>query len=539
MSNAAYDGGATSTTTIDRSSITNNTTTGGTTPAFGGGLANFVGKISTPGAANSVASLTITTSTIASNTAENSGAGDGYGGGIFNEIDCGFGVSCGGGTKVNLTLKSVTLYGNASGSDAQGGRGAGIWTNDNEGSTNATETFSNSLIAGNLANGTVANCKVINTSINLSGYNIASDSSCGSFNVDTEAQINLAPLNYSSFTNYQAPLWGSVAVDKVATCDAAVDQLGNTRPDVVSSLCDVGAIEVFSPDRRAMSDFNGDGRSDPGIFRPTVTPDALWYSTPSGGGTPFQIYFGTSGDIPVAGDYDGDGKADAVIWRPSTGLWYGPRTGAATIVIQMLLGQSGDIPVPCDYDGDGAVEPAIYRPSSGLWFGTKRDGSTVVLNTNLGVMAGDIPVPADYDGDGKCDPGIMRPGAGPGGTNLWYAQLSGGGIFQIYFGASGDVPVPADYDGDGKADAVIFRPSTGLWYGPRTGFAQIVTQTFLGQSGDIPIPGDYDGSGANNLAIYRPSTGLFFGVNAAGSSVVVNTNLGQATGDVPTPERQQ
>jgi hypothetical protein len=292
------------------------------------------------------------------------------------------------------------------------------------------------------------------------------------------------------------------------------------------------------PPLRRTSDFNGDGRTDAGIFRPSVSPNGLWFSTPTGGGSPFQIYFGSNGDIPVVADYDGDGKADAVIWRQSTGLWYGPRTGAAEIVIQLILGQFGDIPVPCDYDGDGAIDPAFYRPSTGQWFGTRASGSPVVLNTNLGFMAGDIPAPADYNGDGRCDAAIMRPGVGPGGTNLWYSVPSGGGTpFQIYFGAAGDVPVPGDYDGDGKADAVIWRPSSGLWYGPRTGAAQIVIQLLLGQNGDIPVPGDYNGDYAMDPAVYTPSTGMFFGTNAGGAAVVLNTNFGVAPGDIPTGQR--
>jgi hypothetical protein len=301
------------------------------------------------------------------------------------------------------------------------------------------------------------------------------------------------------------------------------------------SIDDVTVRE--GPPLRRTSDFNGDGRADAGIYRPGAPGNGLWYSTPTGGGPPFQIFFGDSSDIPVAADYDGDGKADAVIWRPASGLWYGPRTGDAQIVVQLFLGQFGDIPVPCDYDGDGAIDPAIYQPSTGLWFGVRRDGA-VVLNTNLGVSPGDIPAPADYNGDGKCDPAIMRPGVGPAGTNLWYSVPSGGGApFQIYFGAAGDIPVPGDYDGDGKADAVIWRPSIGLWYGPRTGAAQIAIQMQLGQYGDIPIPADYNGDFAVDPAVYRPSTGMFFGTNTAGNLVVLNTSYGVAPGDIPTGQR--
>ncbi|HZP49302.1 MAG TPA: VCBS repeat-containing protein [Vicinamibacterales bacterium] len=543
VSNSAYDDSATSTLTIDRSSITANTTTGGTTPAFGGGVTNFVGHVYTSTAPNTVATLNITNSTIASNTASNSGAGEGYGGGIFNEVDCTFMVSCGGGSQANLTLTNVTIYGNAAGQDGStGAHGAGIWSNENEATAtprgSVTLTVRDTIVAGNLTDGAIGNCHLLNNSFVPLGYNIASDNTCdASFHQFSEGQINLSALNFSAFTYYQSPQAGSVAIDRTS-CNLTIDQIGTARPH--GSTCDVGAIESLAAGavHKATSDFNGDGRSDPGIFRPSVTPNALWYSVPSGGGSPFQIFFGASGDIPVAADYDGDGKADAVIWRPSTGLWYGPRTGAAQIAIQLVLGQTGDIPVPCDYNGDGAVDPAYYRPSTGQWFGTTANGSTIVLNTNLGLVAGDIPVPADYNGDGKCDPGIMRPGVGPGGTNLWYSVPSGGGSpFQIYFGAAGDIPVPGDYDGDGKADAVIFRPSTGLWYGPRTGAAQIVTQIFLGQNGDIPIAGDYDGDGAVDPAIYRPSSGLFYGTNASGSVVVLQTNFGVAAGDIATPAR--
>jgi hypothetical protein len=522
VSNAAYDSGATSTTTISRSSITGNNTTGtgAAGSSFGGGIADFVNHV------GAVARMTVTNTTVSNNTAQNNG----YGGGLFNEADCGFGAAACGTTAV--TLENVTLAGNSAGTEPSGlSRGGGIWSNNNGGGS-VTTTLKNTLLSGN-ANG---DCRDVTGTFVRQGYSIASDATCG-VNQFTTAQIKLGPLDTSGQTYFQPPLAGSAAIDKVATgsCTLTVDQIGTARP--FGSACDVGAIESTAtggtPARPPRSDFDGDGRSDAGIFRPSQTPNALWYAPQTAGGA-FQIYFGASGDIPVPADYDGDGKADAVIFRPSTGLWYGPRTGAASIVIQMILGQSGDIPVPCDYNGDGAVDPAYFRPSTGAWFGVKRDGSAVVLNTAFG-QSGDIPVPADYNGDGKCDPGIFRPSVTP--NALWYSVLSGGGVFQIYFGASGDIPVPADYDGDGKADAAIFRPSLGLWYGPRTGGSTIVIQMNLGQNGDVPIPTDYDGDGVADAAIYRPSTGLFYGVRVSNGAVVLNTNLGHASGDVATTKR--
>src|SRR4051794_38829179 len=152
----------------------------------------------------------------------------------------------------------------------------------------------------------------------------------------------------------------------------------------------------------ASVDFDADHVTDLGaLYRGRSPQDGLWYAPSTSGAGPFQIWFGATTDIAVPGDYDGDGRTDAAIFRPSTGLWYGPRTGAAQIVIQMILGQTGDVPIPGDYDGDGKTDPAIYRPSLGLFFAVLSGGGT--LGKTFG-QAGDVPVPRDYDGDGKTEP---------------------------------------------------------------------------------------------------------------------------------------
>jgi hypothetical protein len=42
------------------------------------------------------------------------------------------------------------------------------------------------------------------------------------------------------------------------------------------------------------------------------------------------ISWRVSGDVPLAADYDGDGKADPTVFRPSTGVWdeFRRRTGS-------------------------------------------------------------------------------------------------------------------------------------------------------------------------------------------------------------------
>jgi hypothetical protein len=279
-------------------------------------------------------------------------------------------------------------------------------------------------------------------------------------------------------------------------------------------------------------DFDGDHKTDLGaLYRGLSPQDSLWFALSSSGGSPFQIYFGATPDIPVPGDYNGDGKTDAVIFRPSTGLWYGPATGLPQIVIQMIVGQSGDVPVPGDYDGDGKTDPAIYRPSSGMFFAVLSGGGT--KSSTFGA-AGDVPVPRDYDGDGKTDFGIYRQDATPQHLGLWYAPLSGGGTYQIYFGAPGDIPVPGDYNGDKKAEAVIFREAAGLWYGPYNGAAGTF-QLNLGGPGDVPIPGYYDSNLTEDPATYHKSNGNWFALLSGGGVAQAN-GLGLST-DVPVQKR--
>jgi hypothetical protein len=279
-------------------------------------------------------------------------------------------------------------------------------------------------------------------------------------------------------------------------------------------------------------DFDGNQVADLGaLYRGLSPQDSLWYAP----GT-FQIYFGATSDVPVPGDYNGDGKTDAAIYRPATapgnGLWYGPATGLAQIVIQMNLGNPGDIPVPGDYDGDGKTDPAIYRPSSGMFFAVLSAGGT--KSSTFGA-AGDVPVPRDYDGDGKTDFGIYRQNATPDHLSLWYAPVSGGEApYQIYFGAPGDIPVPGDYNRDHRAEAMIFRESTGLWYGPYNNGGSGVLQFTMGGPGDVPIPGYYDADQNMDPAIYHKANGFWFALLSSGGTA--QTQVGQPT-DIPIQKR--
>jgi hypothetical protein len=70
----------------------------------------------------------------------------------------------------------------------------------------------------------------------------------------------------------------------------------------------------------------------------------LWRVKLSVSGQVFELYFGLQTDYPVPGDYDGDGKTDIAIFRPSSGSWYIVRSSDITLV-QYIFGLPTDIPL--------------------------------------------------------------------------------------------------------------------------------------------------------------------------------------------------
>ncbi|HVE59197.1 MAG TPA: FG-GAP-like repeat-containing protein [Pyrinomonadaceae bacterium] len=391
---------------------------------------------------------------------------------------------------------------------------------------NVRLTFAEITGAGNVAYTAIDPASVAGSYTLPSGYTIqgnqpaydvtATATSTGNIDVCIAGINEFNPAAFPSLKVLHGE--GSAWVDRTISSDFSRRQIC-ARVNTLSPFVIAQGPPFSAP--RAPYDFDGDGKTDVGIFRES---DGSWWYVRSSDSA-FRVYrFGVGTDIITPGDFTGDGKADIAIWRPSTGFWFIQRSEDNSF-FSFGFGATGDIPAPADYDGDGKTDAAVFRPASATWFILNSGGSGVSIVT-FG-SAEDKPVPADYDGDGKADIAIFRPSDG----SWWYLQSSNA-QFKVYrFGVGTDKPVQGDYSGDGKADIAVWRPSTGEWFIQRSEDNSFYSFPF-GTTGDIPAPGDYDGDGRFDAGVFRPSTADWF-VQRSTAGILITT-FG-TSGDRPIP----
>jgi len=302
---------------------------------------------------------------------------------------------------------------------------------------------------------------------------------------------------------------------------------GSTSPGLMltgarpAGVCTPGSGTCNAVAVRSRADFDGDGKTDLSIFRPS---DGNWWLQQSTAGFGV-VHWGVSTDSPTPGDFDGDGKTDFAIFRPDANPanpdFFILNSNGFTVK-GVSWGLAGDIPVIADYDGDQKSDVAVYRPSDNTFYILNSGGGATFKQYGI---AGDVPVAGDFIGDAKADITLFRPS-----TNTWWI-FNGSGDTVVTFGVAGDVLVPADYNGDNKDDIAVFRPSTGQWiYLPSGGGSAVFAN--WGVPGDIPVPGDYDGDGKDDFAIYR--NGTWWLLRSTSGTATANFGL---TTDKPIPRQ--
>ena len=318
--------------------------------------------------------------------------------------------------------------------------------------------------------------------------------------------------------NWTAP---AAAVGPVTFYAAGNQADGNNAPNGDRLLTATATSQPIIVDNFSSHlDFDGDLKTDIGIFRPSV---GEWWINRSSNGSTFAAQFGSATDSIVPGDFTGDGKSDIALWRPSTGEWFVLRSEDFSY-FAFPFGSAGDVPVPADYDADGKNDAALYRPSTFTWFVRRStDGGTTIQQFGA---TGDVPVPSDYDGDGKTDITIFRPSNGQ-----WWMNRTTAGVLVVTFGNATDKLVQGDYTGDGKSDNALWRPSTGEWFILRSEDLSYYSFPF-GVATDVPAPGDYDGDGKFDATVFRPSEAKWYSQRTSAGILIQQFG---AAGDRPIP----
>ena len=308
--------------------------------------------------------------------------------------------------------------------------------------------------------------------------------------------------------------------------DCSVGGTG-ARVDNVQVIAGVACNGPCAPARSVRADYDGDGKTDVSIWRPST--GTFWVNRTTDG--PAGIQWGANGDYAMGGDTNGDRKTDHIINRPTTPIepadfWILHSPSYA--FIGYAWGVPGDKPAIRDFTGDGVDDFAVWRESDTNFYILAPNDPNPVRVFQFGSV-GDKPFVGDFSGDSKAEIAVYRPS-----TGVWYIAAASGNpateFTALQFGISTDKPVPADYDGDGKDDVAVFRPSTGVWYIYRSSDQQVQIVQF-GTSTDIPVPGDYDGDGKYDIAIFR--NGEWWILRSSNSTVQVQ-QWGLA-GDQPIP----
>lgn len=307
--------------------------------------------------------------------------------------------------------------------------------------------------------------------------------------------------------------------------------LANAVTTLMVVICFLGvSVTKSQPSLTEALDYDGDGKADKSIFRPSS--NTWWISGSSGSAVPLQQFGMADTDTLIPGDFDGDGKGDIAIWRESNQIFWYLRSSDFTTVI-VYLGRAGDEPVARDYDGDGKTDCALVRRenSSLLWFVLQSSTNTLVGN-QFGIDT-DFPAPGDFDGDGRFDIAIHR----ATNQNLYFWILGSTiGLSVSQYGFENDLFLPGDYDGDGKTDLAVGRDLGGgvdfQWW-IQNSSDNSAYYIDLGDSdlGDIPVQADYDGDGKTDPAVWRSPLGQFVIRQSSNAQIVTSTWGTQ--GDLP------
>lgn len=282
------------------------------------------------------------------------------------------------------------------------------------------------------------------------------------------------------------------------------------------------------------SDFDGDGRTDIRVFRPSA--NGFYTLNSINNSVIFNSFAGGGTILSSHDDYDGDGRNDLVTFSGEGTLrvWRILQTGSNT-VREVRWGHisPNDQIVPADYDGDGKADIAVYRRSEGIWYIIRSSDNQMQAEV-FGLGPNDFANVGDFDKDGKNDLTVIRTTVN---GFAWFTRRSSDGTMNVVlWGApatdSSFPTVQMDIDGDGRQDHMVMRDPNGVATtgAPVTFFIRRSSdgQMFVLQWGldtDARLFGDYDGDGKTDIVARRNEGGqlvwyIYQSSNGQGRAVI-------------------
>ncbi len=256
----------------------------------------------------------------------------------------------------------------------------------------------------------------------------------------------------------------------------------------------------YVPDARTLAgDFNGDGRDELVLF-----VDGEWFIDLNANGRwddgDIWARLGQPGDQPVVGDWDGDGKSDIGIFGarwPGDDRALAAESGLPEAQNRRWGRAKKNIPPDRDQAPD---DPRLMQYS-------KRGPARADLVDHVFELGGDqdIAIAGDFNGDGIASIGVFRDGR-------WMLDIDGDGqlnaqrdrIFDL--GQPGDLPLVGDFDGDGVDEVALLRGRQVLVDSNRDGRIDVNDQVFhLDDATGEVVVGDLDGDGRDQPVVIRPA----------------------------------
>jgi len=290
------------------------------------------------------------------------------------------------------------------------------------------------------------------------------------------------------------------------------------------------AAAAFPPD------FDGDGKSDLVVYRPSEGNWYVYHSTYQSSqqcppcftnlGYGCVQQWGWSASYPVSGDYDGDGKADVTVWA-NDGIylhWYiSFSSNCGSVDVLHGLNIRNDLVDEGDFDQDGKSDLIVYR----------KTGTPSVDERTWYVRSSIAPYTVSAYQGGSDYSGIVDPmftisgnySSSWNGSRIelarWYPRYYGGQYYgawiYVFYNFTGIqqelilsptqvIPLSANFGGasPGLTDFVRWtRGNPATWDIRYNGNVPNPSSQTWGLSTDVPVAGDYDGDGIADYTVWR------------------------------------